>query len=478
MQIEARDDRHEVHGEVGIQQCTGRESSEPHHPRSSFAAPIVRFASDLRVSALHCLICVCSVHLGRFTGAERFEIRASRRLVEAQSYSQSGDHIGKALNAMGKVAKCLGIGIKGSVRVLLHRESYCAGDVVQGLLVLHVIRAMELAAFSMHVEGAETIAWSEGANHTPASCSTRDEFLREQIETVEPVPSTVEPGEYRFRFQYQLDDALPAVFRMSEGFAGAMRDVHASVTYTIKARFGVQGKLSADLETSHDLAVHPPSLCHPVRSLETSSSDEVRLLSLMKSKGACELSVCLDSDVHISGSMLPVQARISNYSSRDVNAVSVLLYEDLTVELPNRRPNKGTRVVCSQDFPGVAAGQLLDEMLYLPLFDDMSDRPIAPTTSAAFVRWSYRLEIKCRFVLSKSVKVDLPIIILRNVGAPPRLVEGATVSPAMVVVVPEESGDSAAEQRMMPRSPRQMYDDGESVMARPTFALPQAVPAA
>lgn len=44
---------------------------------------------------------------------------------------------------MGKVAKRLGIGVKGSVRVKLHRESYAAGDVVQGQLVLRVTRPME-----------------------------------------------------------------------------------------------------------------------------------------------------------------------------------------------------------------------------------------------------------------------------------------------------------------------------------------------
>ncbi|GMF09760.1 unnamed protein product [Phytophthora lilii] len=306
----------------------------------------------------------------------------------------------------------------------------------------------------------------------------RDEFLCERIQLVEPMLAAFEPGEYRFHFCYHLDDALPPVFRVTEGFAGAMREVNASVSYTIKARLGVQGKLAADLETSHDLAVRRPSLCHPVRSLQKSSCDEVRLLSLMKSKGACEVSACLDSDVYISGSTLSLQARISNYSSRDMHNVSVLLYEDFTVELPNRRPSKGTRVVCTQDFPGVAAGQLLDEILYLPLIDDVNGQPVAPTNSAAFVRWQYRLEVKCRFVLSKSVKVELPVVILRNVGTPPALVDGASVSPAMVVVIPdEEEGTELQGVISWSSGPIYAESEGESVVARPIFVLPQAVAA-
>ncbi|KAG3197596.1 hypothetical protein PC128_g6693 [Phytophthora cactorum] len=382
---------------------------------------------------------------------------------------------------MGKVAKCLGIGIKGSIRVMLHRESYAAGDLVQGQLVLRVSRSIECEEFSLHVEGAETIAWSEGANHSLPPCNMRDEFLCDRIHLIEPMPRAFEPGEYRFRFRYQLDDTLPPVFHVTEGFAGAMRDVNASVSYTIKARMGLQGKLVTDLKTSQDLAVHRPSLCHPVRSLQKSSSDEVRLLSLMKSKGACEVSVCLDSDVLISGSSLSLQTRISNSSSRDMQNLSVLLYEDLTVELPNRRRSTGTRVMCTQNFPGVASGQLLDEVLYLPLIDDVNGRPIAPTNSAAFVRWQYRLEVKCRFMLSKSVKVEMPVIILRDIGAPPAHVDGATVPPAVVVVVPEADGNDGAsdQQGTMPWSPSQVYaeTDGDSVVARPIFIPPQAVAA-
>ncbi|KAL3659595.1 hypothetical protein V7S43_015272 [Phytophthora oleae] len=381
---------------------------------------------------------------------------------------------------MRKVGKSFGFGVKGSIRVRLNRESYAAGDLVQGQLILRISRSIEREDFTLHIEGAETIVWSEGANHALPNCNMHDEFLCERIRLSEPMPSAFDPGEYRFRFRFLLKDTLPPVLRVTEGFAGTMRDVNASVSYTIKARLGVQGKLVADMETTHDLIVHRPSLCHPVRSLQKSSSDEVRLLSLMKSKGACEVSVCLDSDVHISGSTLSLQARVSNYSSRGMHSISVLLFEDLTVELPNRRPSTGTRVMCTQTFPGVTAGQLLDEMLYLPLIDDVSGRPVAATNSAAFVRWQYRLEVKCRFTLSKSVKVDMPVVILRDVGALPMPVEGATASPAMVVVVPGEDGDESSEEQEAASWSASQVDvvpEGDHILARPIFTLPQAVAA-
>ncbi|KAK1930084.1 Arrestin domain-containing protein A [Phytophthora citrophthora] len=372
---------------------------------------------------------------------------------------------------MRKVRKSFNFGSKGSIRIRLNRESYAAGDLVHGQLILRIARPIEREDFSLHIEGAETIAWSEGANHALSNCNMSNEFLCERIRLMEPMPYTFDTGEYRFRFRYLLKDTLPPVLQVSEGFAGTMREVNASVSYTITARLGVQGKLVADMETTHDLIVHRPSLCHPVRSLQRSSTDEVRLLSLMKSKGACEVSVCLDSDVHISGSTLSLQARISNYSSRDMHNLSVLLFEDLTVELPNRRPSTGTRVVCTQTFPGVAAGQLLDEMLYLPLINDVTGRPVAATNSSAFVRWQYRLEVKCRFTLSKSVKVEMPVVILRDIGAPPMPMVGATASPAMIVVVPEEDGDE------LNSSQADAESESDQILARPIFTLPQAVAA-
>lgn len=118
-------------------------------------------------------------------------------------------------------------------------------------------------------------------------------------------------------------------------------------------------------------------------------------------------------------------------------------------------------------------------MLYLPLIDDVSGRPVAPTNSAAFVRWQYRLEVKCRFMLSKSVKVEMPVIILRDVG--PALVDGtAAASPAVVVVVPDELEGGEHQVESMPWSPGQIVGEGEPgeyIVARPIFTLPQAVAA-
>ncbi|KAG1693371.1 hypothetical protein DVH05_023457 [Phytophthora capsici] len=125
---------------------------------------------------------------------------------------------------MRKVGKTFNFGVKGTIHVRLDRESYAAGDLVQGQLILRIKRPMKRKDFSLHVEGVETIAWAEGANHALSNCNMNDEFLCERIRLMDPMPNTFDTGEYRFRFRYLLGDTLPPVLRVTGGFAGTMRE--------------------------------------------------------------------------------------------------------------------------------------------------------------------------------------------------------------------------------------------------------------
>lgn len=44
---------------------------------------------------------------------------------------------------MGKVAKAFGVGVKGALCVLLERDAFDAGEVVQGVVMLRVAKPIE-----------------------------------------------------------------------------------------------------------------------------------------------------------------------------------------------------------------------------------------------------------------------------------------------------------------------------------------------
>ncbi|RLN93266.1 hypothetical protein BBJ28_00023146 [Nothophytophthora sp. Chile5] len=290
---------------------------------------------------------------------------------------------------MGKVAKVLGVGVKGRLRVVLDRAHYTAGDFIQGSVVLSV--------------------------SAPIDCT-----------------------EYIYPIFYKLDKALPGSFHVTGRNAGVMYRIDASLTYSVTATMRVKGSFAADLEAKRSFAVYRPPLGHPVRALEASASAEIQMLRLM-SQGTCSVAASLQGDVHIAGDTLLAQTRIQNETSRDMSKLSVMLYEDLTVELVNAQKVEGATCVCRQDFPGVPAGQTLEQALHLPLMTKATPvRPITAAFQSRFLATKYRLVIKCSFRLCRSVYVEIPVVILPKV-APVTVYASATpvlpTSAAMPVAV-------------------------------------------
>jgi hypothetical protein len=50
---------------------------------------------------------------------------------------------------MGKVAKVLGVGVKGGLEVLVERDVIDAGDLVEGVVVLRVTKPIQCRGASM-----------------------------------------------------------------------------------------------------------------------------------------------------------------------------------------------------------------------------------------------------------------------------------------------------------------------------------------
>lgn len=222
------------------------------------------------------------------------------------------------------------------------------------------------------------------------------------------------PGEYTFPFEFQLLADAPTSFYLHDRSAHPLESIIASSTYTIKASTSVNGaRFLEDVAAKLDFDVALPYSGPGGQGLESSVTGKVGTLAVF-SKGTCHISGSLDKDVFTAGETLAVQSSITNQSPKDMNAVSLRLYEDLTVSLPNRKLRTGSKVVCRQDYLGVKAGQLSKQVLTLPLVSSATHEPInATTTTGAYVNWHYRLVIKCKYALSHSVRLEFPITVLR-----------------------------------------------------------------
>ncbi|KAG2768621.1 hypothetical protein PC129_g7973 [Phytophthora cactorum] len=329
---------------------------------------------------------------------------------------------------MGKMAKALGLGVKGSLTVALDRSHYLAGDLLIGSVVLSVTEPLDFTSLVVRICGKELLTWTEGGGQAAAV------YLREHLHLDEEIILSAEqqsyqPGEYVYPICFQLADTLPNSFHISGRDAGVMSRIDASLSYSATAVMTVKGKFSADMEAKKTFVVQQPPIGQPVRSLENSASGEIHMLRLMK-KGTCSVSAQLPSNVHVAGDVLLAQTRVHNDTSKDMNKLSMMLFEDLTVDLgTSNQKSEGSTCVSRRDFPGVQAEKTLEQVLDLPLVTKTSpSRPVSAAIESHFLTTKYRLVIKCQFRLCRSVSVDFPVEILR------KLVVGAAYAPTAAVL--------------------------------------------
>ncbi|KAG6965545.1 hypothetical protein JG687_00005373 [Phytophthora cactorum] len=329
---------------------------------------------------------------------------------------------------MGKMAKALGLGVKGSLTVALDRSHYLAGDLLIGSVVLSVTEPLDFTSLVVRICGKELLTWTEGGGQAAAV------YLREHLHLDEEIILSAEqqsyqPGEYVYPICFQLADTLPNSFHISGRDAGVMSRIDASLSYSATAVMTVKGKFSADMGAKKTFVVQQPPIGQPVRSLENSASGEIHMLRLMK-KGTCSVSAQLPSNVHVAGDVLLAQTRVHNDTSKDMNKLSMMLFEDLTVDLgTSNQKSEGSTCVSRRDFPGVQAEKTLEQVLDLPLVTKTSpSRPVSAAIESHFLTTKYRLVIKCQFRLCRSVSVDFPVEILR------KLVVGAAYAPTAAVL--------------------------------------------
>ncbi|KAG1690846.1 hypothetical protein DVH05_027448 [Phytophthora capsici] len=364
---------------------------------------------------------------------------------------------------MGKVAKALGLGVKGSLTVTLDRSHYLAGDLLHGTVVLSVTEPLDFTSLVLRICGKELLTWTEGGGQAAAVYLREHMHLDEEI-VLSAEQQSCQPGEYVYPICFQLTDTLPNSFHISGRDAGVMCRIDASLSYSATAVMTVKGKFCADMESKKSFIVQQPPVGKPVQSLGNTTTSDIHMLRLMK-KGTCTVSAQLPSNVHVAGDVLLAQTQIKNDTSKDMSKVSMMLYEDVTVDLgTTNQKSEGSTCVSRQDFPGVQAGKTLEQVLALPLVTKTSpSRPVTAAIESHFLTTKYRLVIKCKFRLCRSVSVDFPVEILR------KLVLGATYAPSAAIlpavaaaVVSQSDADTEVMQVVAIPPRRKSASDGRS----------------
>ncbi|TMW63922.1 hypothetical protein Poli38472_014627 [Pythium oligandrum] len=318
---------------------------------------------------------------------------------------------------MGRCAATLGIGLKGSVTIELERPVYWPGDTVAGHVTLRVHQPIETKAFELAVIGEEALTWT--TRHKNGSSGTRTMYHERQrylldIRLVLAPPGRFTPGDYVFPFALVLPAGLPSSLAYRNSYVSGMRDVDGSVSYRVKTWLPVHGMFKADLLTERSIAIlsRPPVQPQLVQANFTRKVDFLGLFN----KGQCAVTSTLISDVLTVGQVAEIQCHIHNSSKKRLQYIRACILQDVDL-LPGDSWSGGgdVRRINIKEYPGLDPGQAsltVCQVSITPNGRFTGAAYLEPSFQGKFLSIKYYLQVKCKYALSPSATIKIPITIV------------------------------------------------------------------
>ncbi|ETL42611.1 hypothetical protein L916_06610, partial [Phytophthora nicotianae] len=305
-------------------------------------------------------------------------------------------------------------GSKGGLRIELNRGSYQPGDVVNGTVYLSVSDEIKTkGALVLEINGEEYVKYNEVYGESAVPRKQSNQLLSNQLVLSEK-NFFFAPGEYVFPFNYQLRSTLPASFHVDRRHAGEFCDIDAAVKYKLKLRLPVKGAFKSDIKAERPLIVKPAQTAQLVQSRTDATAKHAKLLGMIR-QGNCEVSGSLERDVYVAGETLQIRASVVNGSSMDVKSVSVRLVENLVIHAnrDHKKEIKAQTCLAEKDFAGVKAGATtIDQAYSLDLVGRSERFAVLPPMASSLVSTSHHVEVRCKFLMSPNVHIEIPVKIL------------------------------------------------------------------
>ncbi|KAL3659601.1 hypothetical protein V7S43_015278 [Phytophthora oleae] len=309
---------------------------------------------------------------------------------------------------MGKL-----FGSNGGLRIELDRGSYQPEDVVNGTVYFSVSTEIKTkGALVLEVNGEEYVKYNEVYGEVTVPRKQSNKLLTDQVVLSDDRESFA-PGEYVFPFNYQLRANLPGSFHVDRRHAGEFCDIDAAVKYELKLRLPVKGAFKADIKTKRPLIVKSTQTAQLIQSRTDVTSKHAKLLGMIR-QGNCEVSGSLERDVYVAGETLQVRASVVNGSSMDIKSVSVRFVENLVIHANgDHKEIKAQTCLAKKDFSGVKAGATtIDQAYSLDLVGRSERFTILPPMASSLVSTSHHVEVRCKFLMSPNIRIEIPVKIL------------------------------------------------------------------
>ncbi|TMW58600.1 hypothetical protein Poli38472_010159 [Pythium oligandrum] len=327
---------------------------------------------------------------------------------------------------MGKHGDILPLQGHGAVCVCLDNTTVQAGGSVNGLVQLAVTKAIDVTALDVEFSGNEHLKWDENAER----CSKTHRIHSNKATLLTP-PSpasvlTLAPGNYSYPFVFQLPNNLTPSFAFKSWCVDDIKNVQVMVDYEISLNLGLEGDLKANVKWSVPLNLEAPASSYApsmeTKPLTASTTQVVRPMGLF-SRGKCDVTLEMEKDVHDTKSPIPVRVTVENASKQSLQAIHLVLYEDVTIDrylAGKNRLCQTSRVVCARRFnhKEIKSNGALSLALPLLANDLYRLKPLQPTMRSHFIHsLSYRIGVECALTASGRAKVSAPVRIIQAANA-------------------------------------------------------------
>ncbi|XP_052413310.1 arrestin domain-containing protein 3-like isoform X2 [Carassius gibelio] len=277
-------------------------------------------------------------------------------------------------------------------------DTFSSGDIVEGRVVLEVIKEIKVKSFFVKLTGDAHVSWTEGSGDDETSYSDHERyfklkqyFIQESSKKDGPV---ISPGCHVFPFRFQLPQQ-----DMPPSFKG----MHGWVKYVLTVKLSRPWKSTSAAQTELNFVLRNYGTNDHL--LQPQSGTEDKKIKLFGS-GKMSLAVKAEKTGYMQGETIRVFVDIDNSSSRNVRLKYSL--KQLQTFIADKSTNRGFKYIVKETRDRIPSGEKSKFIVDIKLPHDLT----VTFENCRILKVQYELKVYLDVSFASDPEVKFPVVIL------------------------------------------------------------------
>jgi len=300
--------------------------------------------------------------------------------------------------------------VNGWIQFFFNKTYYLPGETIAGRVVVCVTAPIQTNALKIKWSGTEKYFFEYRRKSNVENFRHNKVLFSADTVLAAIDGGVMAPGTHSFAFQFELPPGLAASFYERSGPAGIVgQRKKAAVSYQVKVYVDTPG---STIKAKERLIV-----CESV-SQRVLPFAQNKVKNFAFASGQVQYTAEIGKDVYRPGDIVLVRVKVTNPTSKKVEDIRVILFQELTMQSRLVNLNQHERYTFSRGtwkFPGIEKETNGDMVLQIELPKDLR-----PTTSGPTIENAYTLVVALDFPMAFNLNVrpKLHIALLPAPGEP------------------------------------------------------------